>query len=102
MQTTLIQGPTLVTVAATSGGDTLETLLAVKGEPLDEGLSKLILIPAETGIYWSRTSASASSPAIAANVITLDIRHTEAALLKFYASNKGMTILQFGPKAPQG
>jgi hypothetical protein len=101
MQTTLIQGPTLVTVAATSGGDTLETLLAAKGEPLDEGLSKLILIPADT-VNWSRTSASGSTGVIPTAGVTLDIRHTEAALLKFYASNKGMTVLQFGPKSPQG
>jgi hypothetical protein len=100
MQLTLIQGPTLVSVTTTSGGDTLATLLAAKGEPLDAGLSRLTLLPADT-VNWSRTSASGSTGAIPTAGITLDICHTDAALLKFYASNKGMTVLQYGPKPAQ-
>jgi len=102
MITTMIQGPVLVTVDTTSGGKTLVQLLAAKGEPLDDGLSGLLLIPSASGIYWAKTSASASSAPMPTSGVAIEIRKTEAALLKFYASNVGMTVLQFGPKAPQG
>lgn len=90
---TLLAGPDLVSVVATSGGNTLATLLS---KALNGALTRLVLIPASAGVYWASGAASGNSAPLPAAGIDLPIRKSEADLLKFYGATIAMTVLQIG------
>jgi len=90
---TLLAGPDLVSVTATSGGKTLATLL---GKAVMGSLTRLALYPASAGIYFASGAASAASAPLPAGGIDLPIRKSEADLLTFYGATIGMTVIQIG------
>jgi hypothetical protein len=93
LQETLLAGPSLVTVDTTAGGKSLATLL---GANLNNGLTRLVLLPSAAGIYFASGSASASSAPLPAGGLDVPIRIDQANLLRFYGSSIGMTVMQIG------
>lgn len=94
---TLIDGPRAVTVDNTAGGKTLLQLLAVQS--LNEGLRRLLLVPAATGIFWTTGDASAASCPLVLPGLDQPVLADEAATLKFFATTPmAMFVSQYGIK----
>lgn len=92
--TSVLAGPTKVTVDNTANGKTLATLL---GAALNADLKVLTLIPASVGIYWAAGNASAASAWMPAGGVEITTAKTAADAFKFYAAaNIEMVVVQEG------
>ena len=90
---TILDGPDLVSVINTTGGNTLATLL---GKAVKNSLTRLVLIPASAGVFFASGAAAATSAPLPTGGIEFPCRKSEADALKFFGTTIAMTVIQIG------